>query len=99
MSDEVSYSRWATAAAGLVTVVAVWGVAAFVASGPRSKGTAMGTLVAHRTARLAPHYARLAALIFLVAVILGGGPDKSGALLFLMFALVLSSSLERPAVG
>ena len=99
MSDDVSYSRWATAAAGLVTVVAVWGVAAFVASGPRSKGTAMGTLVALRTARLAPHYARLAALIFLVAVILGGGPDESGALLFLMFGLILSSSLGRPAAS
>ncbi len=57
----------------------------------------MGALVAHRAVRLTPHYARLAALIFLVAVVLGGGPDESGALLFLMFGLVLSSSLERPA--
>ena len=50
----------------------------------------MGDLVQRRTVRLAPHYARLAALLFLMTVILGGGPDQAGALLFLMFGLILS---------
>ena len=96
IGNDMSYSRWATATAGLVTFVAAWGVVAFVASGPRFKGTAMGDLVQRRAVRLAPHYARLAALLFLMTVILGGGPDQAGALLFLMFGLILSSSLERP---
>ncbi len=97
IGDDLSYSRWATAAAGLVTCVVVWSVVSFVASGPRFKGTAMGDLVRRRTVRVVPFYARLAGALFLLAVILGGGPDESGALLFLMFSLILSGSLERPA--
>lgn len=94
MTGDVSYSGWATAAAGFVTVVTVWGVVNFVATAPGLRDTRR-----HRALLLAPHYVRLAAILFLMAVILGGGPDESGAILFLMIGLILSSSLERPAAA
>ncbi|MCY3929079.1 MAG: hypothetical protein OXG81_12470 [Acidobacteria bacterium] len=97
LTGGVSYSGWATAAAGFVTVATVWAVVTFVASGAKPEGRRDGG--GRRVLRLAPHYARLAAILFLMAVILGGGPDDSGALLFLMIGLVLSGSLERSTLA